>query len=126
MRPAMLHKGTSGIAVLAGLAAVITPFVWSVGTMLTWSSVVAGVVVAVLFAFTLYREMDDTLPHVAVPAVGILAGLVLIVAPFALQAATQQFLFATVVLGIIATLVGAYHLYAASDFGGAETGKPAT
>lgn len=115
----------SGIAMLAGLWAIVAPFAWSVGSTLTWSNVAAGAAVAALAGYTAYRALDDELAHPAIPGLAVLGGLWLLVAPFVLAPGVDAFLYSNVVAGALTAILGGLVLYAATEFGASPGGEPA-
>lgn len=124
MAPEDFTEYVSGIAVLAGLWAIVAPFVWAIEGALLISNVVGGAAVAVLAGFAGYRAFDGELVHGAVPGLALLGGLWLLASPFVFAPGVGAFLISNVVAGVLIAVLAGLVLYAGAEFGAALGGEP--
>lgn len=113
------------LSAFLGLWIIATPVVWSLPETLQWSNVAAGAVIALVAGFGAYRRFQAQSFHLAVPAIGAILGLWVVVSPFAFADIAEFTLASNVLSGIVVLAFSAYVGYVGREQGFVTTGGSA-
>lgn len=118
-------KWLTGIAAIIGLWVIATPFVWDVPATFLWLTVLVGVEITVLSAYTAYKAHTAGQVNRWVAYLAGFGGLFFIMAPYAFQISEPNLLLNNFVAGGLIGILTGYSGYVAPAISAPGAGKPA-
>lgn len=113
------------LSAILGVWIIAVPFIWSIPEMLLWSNLVAGAIIALLAAYGAYRLFEEETVHLGIPVIAAIAGLWVIVSPFAFADVAQAVLASNVIAGFLVFVLSTYVAYIGRERGFATSGGAA-
>lgn len=114
-------KTLAGMNALLGLWLVLAPLVFGLGTAATWIAVIIGLVIASLGSYNYKRASDGQGASGAAAWTNVLAGVWVMIAPFALGAASSA-MANDLVVGSLVVVFAGYNAIKGTTLDRAEAG----
>lgn len=118
-------KWLGGIAAVAGLWVIVTPFVWSVPSEFRWLTVLAGIVIVLTAGYSAYTAHTEERVSRSVAYIAGLTGLFVIISPYAFQISEPNLLLNHFVAGGLVGILTGYSGYVAPAISAPKARGPA-